>query len=321
MNLHKLLPLAFLFALALAACAGTPGSPAAVATSPAALTPYATFTQTPTLTPTPVNAPTATLAPTATPTPRIYIVQEKDTLGVIAYRNGITVDELKAANPTVDPYLMPVGTKLIIPLPQNAGLTPPAAEPTLVPVQINSVECAPAATGGQYCFAWVTNTQQAAVVDFSAEFTLTDPSTGNVVTQIALFPLSSLDSGTSLPLYAYFAPPVAAQPLVDLKVLTSGVGSTPQKAGIEMHPPKIDIAADGFSATISGDGTTTEAAAGSKTVTVTAISFDEQGRVNGIRRLELPVEPSTSSAITYSLNVYSSRGTIASVSVYVQTEP
>jgi PBP1b-binding outer membrane lipoprotein LpoB len=77
MNLHKLLPLAFLFALALAACAGKPESPANVATSPAAMTPYATFTQTPTITPTPVNAPTATLAPTATPTPRIYSSRKK----------------------------------------------------------------------------------------------------------------------------------------------------------------------------------------------------------------------------------------------------
>jgi len=73
------------------------------------------------------------------------------------------------------------------------------------------------------------------VVDFSAEFTLTDPSNGNVITQKALFPLSTLDSGTSLPLYAYFPPPVAAQPLVDLKVLTSGINPTPQKAGIEMQ--------------------------------------------------------------------------------------
>jgi hypothetical protein len=113
---------------------------------------------------------------------------------------------------------------------------------------------------------------------------------------------------------------VAAQPLVDLKVLTSGINPTPQKAGIEMHPAKIEIAADGFSATISGDGTYTEAAEGSKTVTITAISFDEQGKVNGIRRLELPVDTSTSSTITYTLNVYSSRGTIASVSVYAQTE-
>ncbi|RME91579.1 MAG: LysM peptidoglycan-binding domain-containing protein [Anaerolineae bacterium] len=53
-----------------------------------------------------------------TPTPGsgpIYIVQEGDTLWSIALRFNITVDELIAANPDINPNLLSVGQELVIP--------------------------------------------------------------------------------------------------------------------------------------------------------------------------------------------------------------
>lgn len=307
--------------MVLAACNPAPHESSTTPTAGGRLTPYSTATNTPTITPTPVNAPTATLAPTATPTPRIYVVKEKDTLAVIAYRNGLTVDELKAANPKVDPYMMPVGTELIIPLPRTAALTPAAGEPTQVPVQVNPVDCSPAATGGLYCFAVVENQQQITVSNFSAEFQLTDPSTGTLTSQKALLPLETLEPGASLPLYAYFPPTVPNNPQVELKVLTSSGMEAPAASGIEMKEPEIQISADGFSAAVSGAGVYTDAASSRKALTITAVSFDAGGKVNGIRRIELPIDTSSSSEVNYSLNVYSSRGTIAKVLVFADTRP
>ncbi len=70
---------------------------------------------------TPVLAQTAT-PPTSTPetssTPAnqpVYIIQSGDTLWSIANRFNITVDDLTTANPDVDPNLLAVGQKLVIP--------------------------------------------------------------------------------------------------------------------------------------------------------------------------------------------------------------
>lgn len=79
------------------------------------LTPYHTATLTPTFTATPLNQPTSTPRPTITPTPRTYVVHANDTFLSIAYYYGITLDELVAANPNINPALMPIGTHLIIP--------------------------------------------------------------------------------------------------------------------------------------------------------------------------------------------------------------
>ena len=88
-----------------------------------------------------------------------------------------------------------------------------------------------------------------------------------------------------------------------------------------MQTPQIQISADGYSAAVTGVGVYTEAAEGAKTLIITAVSFDDQGRVNGIRQTQMTIDTSTGSSASYSLNVYSSRGTIAAVSVYAETQP
>jgi murein DD-endopeptidase MepM/ murein hydrolase activator NlpD len=70
---------------------------------------------------TPVLAQTATppaTTPEPSPTPAnepVYIIQSGDTLWSIANRFNITVDDLTTANPDVDPTLLAVGQKLVIP--------------------------------------------------------------------------------------------------------------------------------------------------------------------------------------------------------------
>src|SRR5512135_829679 len=94
----RILLCALMMTLLIAGCtvAQATETPAAPAVN-IELTRFATSTLTPTMTNTPVDAPTATLAPTQTPTPRAYAVKEKDTMSLIAFRNGLTLDELKAA--------------------------------------------------------------------------------------------------------------------------------------------------------------------------------------------------------------------------------
>lgn len=62
---------------------------------------------------TPEPVPTSTPKPSATP--RIYIVQEGDTLFEIALNLGSTLDEILSLNPGISPELIQVGQNLIVP--------------------------------------------------------------------------------------------------------------------------------------------------------------------------------------------------------------
>ena len=101
-----------------AATGSSPSPPASASPRP---------TATPTMSSAPTVAPTATLAPTpppetpaptATPAPpaqRTYVVQEGDSLAVIAQQFGTTVEAIQAANGIADPNVLTIGDVLVIP--------------------------------------------------------------------------------------------------------------------------------------------------------------------------------------------------------------
>jgi LysM repeat protein len=96
-----------------------------------------------TVTPTPVSIPliseevesTPPPSPAVSPTPSeplLYIVQEGDSLGVIAQTHGVSIGDLIAANKLTDPNVLHVGQTLTIPI---GSLSTPdsSTEPLLEP--------------------------------------------------------------------------------------------------------------------------------------------------------------------------------------------
>lgn len=76
----------------------------------------------PLATPSPITEPTT--AATPGPSPMSYKIKAGDTLAKIARRNGITVDDIMAANPQIsDPNDIQVGQRIVIPIP--AASPPP----------------------------------------------------------------------------------------------------------------------------------------------------------------------------------------------------
>jgi LysM repeat protein len=56
---------------------------------------------------------TTAVTTSAKPTkPRVYTIKSGDTLGAIAYRFGVTVDDIMALNPGIDPNSLRVGQKI-----------------------------------------------------------------------------------------------------------------------------------------------------------------------------------------------------------------
>ena len=130
------------------------------------LTPSATPQPTNTLAPSPTTPPT----PTPTPEPVTYTVTEKDDMFGVALRYGVSLDALKAANPTVIPNMMSVGTVLIIPItptPPSTGVGQGNPTPTpdpFSPLQLAMPPiCYHDALGGAYCFAQLENTSKSPV--------------------------------------------------------------------------------------------------------------------------------------------------------------
>jgi len=102
------------------------------------------------------KVPTATL-PATLPAPQIisgaaqtgnastYTIKSGDTLAGIAERFGVSLDDLRAANPGVDPSRLTVGAAIKLP-PQAAGTTPQPASPTPAEQATEPPPTEPAAT-------------------------------------------------------------------------------------------------------------------------------------------------------------------------------
>src|SRR4030042_5122725 len=96
------------------------------------LTPYHTVTSSPT---SPISTVEVVIpvTPAPTPTPFLHTITNDDTMLGIAYQYGISLEELQAANPGVDPHFRSGGKTLVIPI----GGEIADAMPVLTPVPVS----------------------------------------------------------------------------------------------------------------------------------------------------------------------------------------
>jgi len=100
--------------LGLVAACGGGATPTPAPTE--AQTPAPTDIYAPTDEPAANETPAATQEPAATPVSgERYTVKKGDTMWAIAQEYGVSLADLKAANPDVDPRTMQIGTVLVIP--------------------------------------------------------------------------------------------------------------------------------------------------------------------------------------------------------------
>lgn len=290
---------------------------------------YSTSTATLAATATQPNAPTETPLPTMTSTPVTYISKSSDSLWSIAAKNGLTLAEIKAANPDVNPYLLGPGTVIIIPAPNGAVTLPTQSAPlsTPYPMTFSDPQCTSSLTGGLYCFAELINPQPLMVDNLSARFSLTDPATGEVLTQSALVPLNRIAVGGKLPLFAYFPPPVFVSPQIGLQLLTAmsvnqtGTPSPLQSALVTVDQSDIQISANGLSAVVTTQARFDGVEGVTGKIWIAAVAYDAQGKIVGIRRFVSTDALNPGQWAPFTLNIYSIGEKIEKVELFGEVNP
>jgi LysM repeat protein len=194
--------------VALAACTPQTSPVPAVSPSPTVrviLTLYRT--PTPTASPQiPTLVPEISFTPAPTPTPVTHQIVKGDTLGGIALRFGVSLENLLAANPGIDPQFLRVGDAIIVPLNDEIPQALPA--PTPYPLPTTAPVCYPYGDGGLWCAMLAANPLGEPVENLAGWISLYADENSESTIQAALPPLNLLLPGQSMPLTAYFEPPI-----------------------------------------------------------------------------------------------------------------
>jgi hypothetical protein len=303
-----------LLAISLVACGSNPDlGTAAPSMEPR---PYQTATPSPTVTP----IPPSSFASLPTPTPIIHVIEGNDTLIGIAEKYGITLEELQAANPGVSPLFLQVGTELIIPLGSNIPVEPTV---TPVPFLIRQLNCYPTADGGIWCLALVTNDFPDTIENLSALITLRDKNGEEIASRLAFAPLNILPPGKSVPIAAFFPPPLPAdvapeaQLLTAIRILPTDTRYVP--AAIQNSLVNIDWNAK--TAQASGQITLIQPDTWATQTWLLAIAYDTGGNVVGFRRWEHYDLLTAGERREFSFSVSSLGPDIASVELLIECRP
>lgn len=309
----------FIFALLLTACAPA-SAPDSAPLAPAPLDAYRTQTPTPTQ----VRDPFTTAADPArpSPTPLLYTIATGDSFTRIADRFGVSVSDLQNANPGVAPNALTIGMTIRIPTgPQDALTVVPT--PTPVPLRISQVDCFPGASGGKWCFALVDNPYPHPLENISARLMLINPNNEIVAEQMVVTVLNVIYPGRSLPLAAYFPPPLESglAPRVQVSSSTALLPIDLRYLPAEAQNITVSVNWSGRSAQVTGSVVLLGDSVPASQVRLAAVVYDLQGQVVGVRRIELagPLEPGA--RLPFDFEVGSLGGVIARVDVLAEALP
>jgi len=255
-----------------------------------------------------------------TPTQVVYVVVQGDTLSGIAARNQISLEALIAANPGIQLSILSVGTKLIIP---PGGAASQEATPTAVPLTVQQARCWPGTEGGLWCFAELQNNFAEGVENLSAQFTLVSPGEGKAPSQVAFALLDILPPGQSMPLAAYFPPPVpaAATPRVTLLTAIRLLPGDPRYLPLAVQASLVSVDWTGRSARVSGSIASTSRSGRAQSLWVLAVAYDASGNVIGVRRWEAPTALDAGGSLPFDFTVSSVGARIERVDFLTEARP
>ncbi len=282
------------------------------------VTPTIGPTNTPTITSTSTPRLTSTPLPSPTSTPSVHTIKLGETLLGIAWFYNVSLDELKAMNPDVNPNIMIVGTDLLIPVatlpPTN--LTP---EPTPIQLPLAGLNCLPDAGGGAWCFVWVNNTSSESYENVTIGFNLADMQASQVFSSQGTAPLNILLAGEKIPATIYFPGPVP-QPFQMSAQFVSAIPYIPESG--RYLPIQVEVSSDISTLenqliTIVGEFTLDEPASN---VIIVAVALDDQGNLVGLRRWQSSLSAPAKTG-EFQIELAAVSGIIAEYLLFAEAQP
>jgi LysM repeat protein len=226
------------------------------------------------------------MTPLPTATPFTHTVSKGETMLGIALKYGVSLEDLKTANPGVDPGFLVIGSLLIIPIEGQISGALPTSTP--IPVQWRAPICYPTAESGMWCFLWVKNDQSVSLENLSAWIGLFNSNGENIAAKTAFSPLNLLHPGESIPLMIYFTPPLPTNLTASGELLTAlALAPTDQRyLDVKAQVDKTSFNSEKTQALLQGQVLISQRKAPAL-VWLAAIAYDGGENVVGVRKWEV----------------------------------
>lgn len=322
---HRALLLALIILiLELSACAGTVPQNETPTPSQIPLTPYHTPTIAASIAEASSEKPGIQLEeenhiPTATP--YLYIIQSGDTLSVVAFRHNVTLEELLATNPGVDPNFLIVGNEIVIPTGEGeiAGIP----SPTPVDVLLEPPACYPISDGSTWCIMLATNHQNQDLENISAMLSIYDANGSLVDQRIAVSPLNLLSTGETISLAALFPITIQKDHFIQAELLTSIPVSNENQRYLDFAIEIENINLFDTFANVNGTISilANEDNRPANLLWLVVIAHDEIGKPVGIRKFQYEGEVLPGNPIAFDITVYSASGNISQIYALGEARP
>lgn len=273
------------------------------------------------------GTPTSTVAPIPSPgpspTPFTHFVQAKDTLLAIAVRYGLTLEQLEAANPGIDPRILSIGQALIIPAPGEGGEGIVFPTSTPYPLQLSEPRCFRAVSGSLTCLITARNGVGAAMEGLMALVSLVGPDGLPLLTQTAYSPVNLLPATKTTVLSAFFPAPAPSAVRVAAELASSVPVGDPSGRYVDVVVQRAiqEPAEDRLSWRVRGELQLSPSAKGAGTqASVVLLALDATGEVVGFTKWESPAGLVAGAQVPYDVVVYSLGPPIERVDILAEAQ-
>jgi len=310
----RMVTLITMLGIIISSCNQATSLPTATLIPTGQLTPYHTSTPGPVL-PTATRIINIPITPAPTSTPFTHTVKKDETMLGIAFQYGLSLEDLKAANPGVDPRIMSVGLQLVIPLGGEISETIPTATP--VPVNWLQPDCYRTGDGGAWCILVVKNQLENSVENLSGWIGLYTPQGTIISSHVAYSPLNMLRPGDTMPLMTYFSPPLPEN-FEAFGELLSGIvvaADDTRYLNLDAKVDQVEISTDGRQAMVSGEVLLPDGVPVPAQIWIMIIAYDLNGTLIGGRKWE------SSGETQFTLPIFSLAGMIDHVDVLTEARP
>ena len=225
----------------------------------------------------------------------------------IAFRYGVSLDDLLAANPGVDPQFLSVDRELVIPIEGTSIVALEAGLPTPMPLQIDTarLSCWRAGDMQTWCFLPFTNQNTDRLENISAQLTLYSPEGQFLSSIVAIMPLNSIPPGMDGLLVAQFSAPVpplvygTANVISAIPINSDDVRYVPAQLDINLE----ELEENRLSTHIQGS-LSVEDAPLLVEGRVLAVAYNADGFVVGYRVVEVQGDENTPGVIPFEILVF-----------------